>query len=156
MTKSVQADANAEPRPVDVQVGYRLPEVRHRPTRLQLFQYGAVTWNSHRIHFDPDYAAQEGYPDVLVQSHLHGAFLVGVCTDWMGADGRLKKLGVSVKRFAVPGDVLICSGEVTGVEPGDDGFRIVHLSLVETRESDGSICATGNASVALPPDPSSD
>src|SRR5207342_1123589 len=97
--------------------GDRLPEQRHVPTRLQLFRYSSVTWNSHRIHFDPDYAAQEGYPDMLVQSHLHGAFLTSLCTDWHGVDGQLRGLGVTVKRFAVPGDVLVCGGVITKLEP---------------------------------------
>ncbi|GAA3942454.1 hypothetical protein GCM10023085_25320 [Actinomadura viridis] len=133
-----------------VRVGDRLPETRHVPTRLQLFRYSAVTWNTHRIHFDPDYAAQEGYPDVLVQSHLHGAFLVSLCTEWMGVSGRLTRLEVSVRRYAVPGDVLVCAGEVTGVEQAGDGQGLVHLDVTETRESDGTVCAVANATVALP------
>ena len=47
------------------------------PDRLQLFAFSAATWNTHRIHTDPGYAAsEEGYPDVLVQSHLHAAFIM--------------------------------------------------------------------------------
>ncbi|GII94456.1 MaoC/PaaZ C-terminal domain-containing protein [Sinosporangium siamense] len=133
-----------------VHVGDRLPEMRHAPTRLQLFRYSAVTWNTHRIHFDPDYAAHEGYPDVLVQSHLHGAFLVTLCTEWMGASGRLTRLEVSVRRYAVPGDVLVCAGEVTGVEQVEEGHGLVHLNVTETRESDNTVCAIATATIALP------
>lgn len=133
-----------------VRVGDRLPEMRHAPTRLQLFRYSAVTWNTHRIHFDPDYAATEGYPDVLVQSHLHGAFLVTLCTEWMGASGRLARLEVSVRRYAVPGDILVCAGEVTGVERVDESHGLVHLDVTETRESDGTVCAIATAAIALP------
>ncbi|WP_033288570.1 MaoC/PaaZ C-terminal domain-containing protein [Amycolatopsis jejuensis] len=128
-----------------VQVGDQLPELRRTPSRLQLFRYSAVTWNTHRIHFDPDYAEAEGYPDVLVQSHLHGAFLVSLCTGWMGEAGRLTRLEVSVRRYAVPGDELVCRGEVTGIEP--DG--LVHVRLTETRESDGAVCAEGSATIAI-------
>lgn len=133
-----------------VRVGDRLPETRHVPTRLQLFRYSAVTWNTHRVHFDPDYAAQEGYPDVLVHSHLHGAFLVSLCTEWMGEHGRLARLEVSVRRYAVPGDVLVCAGEVTGVEQVDESHGLVHLNVTETRESDDMVCALATATVALP------
>lgn len=133
-----------------VSVGDRLPEMRHAPTRLQLFRYSAVTWNTHRIHFDPDYAALEGYPDVLVQSHLHGAFLVTLCTDWMGPGGRLTRLEVSVRRYAVPGDILVCGGEVTGTERVDENHGLVHLDVTEIRESDHTVCAVASATVALP------
>ncbi|MDQ6523956.1 acyl dehydratase [Nocardioides sp. LHD-245] len=134
----------------DVQLGDRLPELRRVPTRLQVYRYSAVTWNSHRIHFDPDYAAAEGYPDVLVQSHLHGAFLTSLCTGWIGSAGRLRRLAVSVRRFAVPGDVLTCGGEVVGTERSDDGLGLVHLDLKEIRESDDAVCAIASATVALP------
>ncbi|MFC4048073.1 MaoC/PaaZ C-terminal domain-containing protein [Actinomadura syzygii] len=149
-TTSTGTATGREPRFGDVRAGDRLPEMRHVPTRLQLFRYSAVTWNTHRIHFDPDYAAQEGYPDVLVQSHLHGAFLVTLCTEWMGASGRLTRLGVSVRRYAVPGDVLVCAGVVTGVEQVDEGHGLVHLDVTETRESDGAVCATATATIVLP------
>ncbi|WP_327152016.1 acyl dehydratase [Nocardia sp. NBC_01329] len=133
-----------------VRIGDRLPEIRHTPTRMQLFRYSAVTWNTHRIHFDPDYAVVEGYPDVLVQSHLHGAFLVGLCTEWMGAGGHLARLAVTVRRYAVPGDTLICSGVIAGLERLDGDKGVVHLDLRETRESDDAVCAVATASVALP------
>lgn len=132
-----------------VQVGDQLPELRRTPSRLQLFRYSAVTWNSHRIHFDQDYAVEEGYPDVLVQSHLHSAFLVSLCTSWMGEGGRLVRLDVSVRRYAVPGDELVCRGEITGLRPGDDGHGLVHIALTETRESDQTVCAVGSATVAV-------
>ena len=52
------------------------------PTTLQLFRFSAATWNPHLIHYDREYAQTEGYPDVLVQSHLHGCFLVEVVRRW--------------------------------------------------------------------------
>nr|BFE59247.1 hypothetical protein GCM10020063_037730 [Dactylosporangium thailandense] len=133
----------------DVQVGDAIPPVEHRPTQVQLFRYCAVTWNAHRIHYDKDYAASEGYPDVLVQSHLHGAFLTSLCTGWMGEHGRLVRVQYSVRRFACPGDVLRCEGEVVRVEPADGGV-VAHLSIREVRESDDVECARGEAEVFLP------
>jgi acyl dehydratase len=134
----------------DVAVGDELPEQRHTQTHVQIFRYSAVTYNSHRIHYDKAYAEVEGYPDVLTQSHLHGAFLTQLCTDWMGADGRLEKLSLTVRRYAVPGDVLICRGKVTAVEPGGASMGTVTLEIEELRESDGAVCAPGTAVVALP------
>jgi acyl dehydratase len=133
-----------------VRVGDSLPEERRLPSRLQVFRYSAVTWNSHRIHFDSDYAADEGYPDVLVQSHLHGAFLTTLCTNWMGSQGRLSRLEVTVKRYAVPGDVLVCRGTVEELVPIEDDKGIVRIALTETREADQVVCAAGSATVVLP------
>ena len=38
---------------------------------VQVFRYGAITWNAHRIHYDADYARQEeGYPAVVQNGGL--------------------------------------------------------------------------------------
>jgi 3-methylfumaryl-CoA hydratase len=44
-------------------------------TRL-LFRYSAVSFNSHRIHFDQDYVREEGYPGILVHAPLTATLLV--------------------------------------------------------------------------------
>lgn len=133
----------------DVEVGYRLPTLERRPTTVQLFRYCGVTWNSHRIHFDKDYAASEGYPDVLVQSHLHGAFLTSLVDVFAGQAGRIERLFYSVRRFATPGDVLHLDGEVTELIEHPDGV-IVHLTIREWRPADDTVCAEGEAEVFLP------
>jgi 3-methylfumaryl-CoA hydratase len=35
-----------------------------------LFRFSALTYNAHRIHYDRDYAAEEGYPDLVVHGPL--------------------------------------------------------------------------------------
>ncbi|MCT1658289.1 MaoC/PaaZ C-terminal domain-containing protein [Brevibacterium luteolum] len=131
----------------DVEVGTQLPALLVKPTTVQLMQYCAATWNTHRIHYDQAYASEEGYPGVLVQSHLHQAFLTRICTDWMGPAGRLKRLANEVRRFAIPGDELRVEGVVTDLNVGD---RVAHIELKEVRLSDEVICAHGTAEVQLP------
>lgn len=132
----------------EVEVGEMVGELAITPTSVQLFRYSAATWNAHRIHYDRPYAESEGYPGVLVQSHLHGAFLARLCTDWMGESGRLASLEVSVRRHAVAGERLVCRGRVAKKETaGDEGLATV--ALEEVKES-GEICAVGEAMIALP------
>lgn len=134
----------------EVAVGDEIPAVIHRPTEVQLFRYCAVTWNAHRIHYDPAYAASEGYPNVLVQSHLHGAFLTGLCTGWAGEHGELRRLQYSVRRYACPGDVLAVQGTVESIDDSVDGGVLATVNLREVRESDGVDCAIGDADIFLP------
>ncbi|WP_166909140.1 acyl dehydratase [Mycobacterium sp. DL440] len=133
----------------DVAVGYELDSLVQRPTTVQLFRYCAVTWNSHRIHFDRDYAATEGYPDVLVQSHLHGAFLTSLCDRFAGAAGRIERLSYSVRRFAIPGDTLIITGAVSGARQTADG-AVFSVDIREERRADDTVCAQGEAEIFLP------
>jgi hydroxyacyl-ACP dehydratase HTD2-like protein with hotdog domain len=132
----------------DVEVGTAVPELRKVPTTVQLFRYSAVTWNAHRIHYEREYAQKEGHPDVLVQAHLHGAFLAQMITDWAGPRARLVSFGWSNRGRAVPGDTLTCTGRVTAKRV--DGDRhLVDLEIAETNQR-GEVCAPGKATLALP------
>jgi acyl dehydratase len=134
----------------DLEVGHVFGPVEHVTTPVQLFRYSAITWNPHRIHFDKEYAAAEGYPDVLVHSHLHGAFVTELCADIAGAHGKVTMVDVSVRRFAVPGDVLACTAVVTALEPHDERFGLLHLDVEETRVKDRAVCAPASATILLP------
>lgn len=47
------------------------------PDPVMLFRYSALTFNSHRIHYDRDYArAEEGYPGLVVQGPLIATLLM--------------------------------------------------------------------------------
>lgn len=132
----------------DVAVGTELRPLAKVPTTVQLFRYSAVTWNAHRIYYEKEYAIQEGHPDVLVQAHLHGAFLAQMIGDWMGPRGRLVSFGWSNRGRAIPGDTLTCTGRVVGKRT--EGSRhLVDLEVVETNQR-GETCAPGKATVALP------
>jgi 3-methylfumaryl-CoA hydratase len=43
-----------------------------------LFRFSALTYNAHRIHYDAQYTASEGYPDLVVHGPLQ-ALLMGEC-----------------------------------------------------------------------------
>jgi hydroxyacyl-ACP dehydratase HTD2-like protein with hotdog domain len=132
----------------DVGVGAELPALAKVPTPIQLFRYSAVTWNAHRIHYEKAYAQKEGHGDILVQAHLHGAFLLQMITDWAGPRARLVQFGWSNRGRAIPGDTLTCTGRV--VAKRVDGDRhLVDLDVVETNQR-GEVCAPGKATVAVP------
>lgn len=134
----------------EVSVGDDLGAFAITPSTVKLMRYCAVTWNMHRIHFDAAYAAQEGYPGVLVQSHLHQAFLTKLCTDWMGPGGRLRALSNTVRRFATTDDELRLRGRVVDASPSDDHSGLVILEVEEVRTRDGVVCASGRAVIELP------
>lgn len=114
------------------------------PTTIQLFRFSAVTWNAHRIHYDQAYAREEGYADVLVQSHLHGCFLAHSVLAWAGPDARLIRFRWENRHFAVPGDVLTVTGSVTLV----DGNQVT-CELQEVNQ-EGRLCAPAWATLELP------
>lgn len=100
----------------DVKVGEALGPLTRRPTEVTLFRFSAVTWNAHRIHYDLPHAESEGYPGVLVQGMLHGAYFVQLVTHWMGKDSVLEEIGWQNRRPAFAGDELVLKGTVVVVD----------------------------------------
>lgn len=56
------------------------------PSMPLLFRYSAVTFNTHRIHYDLDYCREEeGYPGCVVHGPLIATLLAGLATQVLGA-----------------------------------------------------------------------
>lgn len=132
----------------DVKLGEELPVLVKRPSAIQIFRYAAVTWNAHRIHFERDYALQEGHPDILVQGPMHGAFLAQLVSDWIGPRGRLLTLDWRNRGRAIPGDTLTCTGRVVARRIEAEPHQI-EIELLEANQR-GETCALGRATVSLP------
>ncbi|KAH3684143.1 hypothetical protein WICPIJ_004873 [Wickerhamomyces pijperi] len=49
------------------------------PSDILLFRYSALTFNSHKIHYDKQYAKTEGYPNLIV----HGPLTVTLMMEWV-------------------------------------------------------------------------
>ena len=128
----------------EVVLDARIDELVIQPSTVTLFRFSAATWNAHRIHFDQAYARSEGYPDVLVQSHLHGAWLAQMVMTWAGPLARLREFSWQNRGFATPADRLRCTGRVTAIEG-----RFVTCDLREENQ-DGVECAPASAVVELP------
>lgn len=133
----------------DVHEGDELGPLEKQPSTVSLFRYSAVTWNPHRIHYDERYAAEgEGHPGVLVQAHLHGAYLTQLVMDWMGAGGILRKLSWQNRQRAIPGDTLTCRGRAVSTYR-EDGKGFVKCEIWEENQR-GEVCAPGESLVELP------
>lgn len=126
-----------------------VPPLVVEPTAVQLFRFSAATWNAHRIHYDRAYAQEEGYPDVLVQSHLHACFLMRALRGAVGEDARIERFGWRNRGVAVPGDRLTCGGRASSEEPCSGGGVRVRYEL-EERNQRGELCASAWATVVLP------
>ncbi|GAB2632100.1 acyl dehydratase [Prescottella soli] len=110
------------------------------PVRVQRF--GAATHNAHRIHYDTAYARFEGLDDRVVMAQLHGTLFFRAAARYVGDPDAVLSVGWRNRAPAYVGTTLTVTGSVREVH--DD--RIV-LDL-EERDSDGTLCAAGEAVVA--------
>jgi hydroxyacyl-ACP dehydratase HTD2-like protein with hotdog domain len=130
----------------DVREGQELEPAVREASRTQLFLFSAATWNPHRIHYDREFAASEGHPDVLVHGPLQGAWLAQYVTDWMGPKGRLLSIEWQNRGRAFPDAPLTFSGRVAGVD-GGNGTVTLELAM---RDVSGAVLLPGKAEVRLP------
>src|ERR687898_941616 len=64
----------------DIAPGTELPTTTHTYSNVELFQFSAVGWHAHRVHFDQAYTRDvEGHADLLVHGQLQAVHLV----QWM-------------------------------------------------------------------------
>ncbi|MGI9597778.1 MAG: MaoC/PaaZ C-terminal domain-containing protein [Acidimicrobiales bacterium] len=130
----------------DLSPGDLLPVMTKNASRAQLFLYSAASFNPHRIHYDRDYAAVEGHPDVLVHGPLQGSWLTQFLTDWIGPRGRLKNVTWQNRASAFPEQDLEFHGRVISV---DEATGQVELEVWEQTAA-GDRLMPGTATVVLP------
>ncbi len=128
----------------DIAVGQALAPMVKNASRAQLFLFSAATNNPHRIHYDRDYAAVEGHPDILVHGPLQGAWLSQYVADWAGPGGKVLALSWQNRARAFPERDLTFLGAVTAIE-GD----VVSLEIAE-QDDTGTVLMPATARVQLP------
>ena len=100
------------------------------PSEPLLFRYSALTFNSHRIHYDKPYAMQEeGYPGLVVQGPLMATWLLNLAASNLGAN-RLSRFSFRGMSPAFANRALYLVGEQEGEKIslaviGSDGKEIM-------------------------------
>lgn len=133
----------------EISVDQELPTLEVTIEPAQMFLFSAATYNSHRIHYDRQWAIDvEGYPDIVVQGQLQAALLARLVTDWMGPVGSLVEYSLQNRGAVFAGATLTFGGRIASAVDCDDGSRRVDLVL-EGRRADGTVIMPGSAVVIL-------
>ncbi|MFC3172667.1 hypothetical protein ACFOD9_00230 [Novosphingobium bradum] len=86
-----------------------------QPNAVNLFRFSAVTFNSHRIHYDLPYAqAEEGYPALVVHGPFTAAKLAGLA-ERQGA----------LRRFAFRAQSPLFLGPAIHLQQGENEVRAI-------------------------------
>ena len=102
-----------------------------------------------RCHWDPEYAKKAGNPTTYDYGRMREAWLIHLCTNWMGDDAWLWKLDCEFRRFNFVGDTHRISGRVTRKYRSDEGHAAVDIEL-EGRNQRGELTTPGHATILLP------
>ena len=132
----------------DVAIDTEITPLVKQPTTRQLVMWAGAVGDYFPIHYDKDFAQSRGLSGVIVHGQLTGAFLGQLMTDWIGAQGSLRKLNCSYKGMNYPGETLTCKGKVVEKYIEDEHHYVECDLWVENPK--GEKTASGRATVILP------
>ena len=132
----------------DVKEGTEITPLIKNPTPMQLVKFAGASEDFNPIHYDKDKAKADGLPGTIVHGRLKNAFLIQLLTDWIGAEGMLKKITIQHRGMDLPMHPIICKGAVTKKHT-ENGENLVDCE-VWTENEKGEKTAPGTAIVSLP------
>ncbi|KAJ3387392.1 hypothetical protein HDU92_001970 [Lobulomyces angularis] len=110
-----------------LKINYK-PDFLHRltPTPLILFRYSALTYNSHLIHYDSDYARNvENYPAILVHGPLTATLLLILLQNQLEGVKRIKTFNYKAVSPLFAGKEIVLNGRLNKKE--ENGTEIYDL-----------------------------
>jgi acyl dehydratase len=120
-----------------------------QPREVDLFMFSAVTWLTHRIHFDRDYARTEGFDDLVVHGPLQGAYLAELLSGRAAAHGgSLARLSYRHHRPAYCAQRLTLRATLSSVTERPGGVDVE--VAVSIHNAVGQPVTTGQARLRLP------
>ncbi|OZI66184.1 FAS1-like dehydratase domain-containing protein [Bordetella genomosp. 11] len=133
---SAAAAAGSAQRPAPAPQGEAWSRTVH-PDPVLLFRYSALTFNSHRIHYDHPYVTgEESYPGLIVHGPLIATLLVDLVHRQL-PDARLRGFAFRAMRPCFAGNALTVCGK-----PGSEG----EIALW-TRDHEGNLGMQATATV---------
>ena len=99
-----------------MKTGDTLPVLEKTFTTVDLFAYGAATWDWHRMHYDAEHARSKGFSAPVIDGQMYGALFARVAMRWAGPKAFVTKMSLRMKSMAFAGDTLRAEGSATSVE----------------------------------------
>lgn len=132
----------------DVSQGQEVTALTQHCDSQRLVYWAAASGDFYQIHYDKDFAQGTGLPDRIVHGALKHALLGRMLHEWVGDQGRVKRVACQYRGMDVVDKDVICKGLVTGKRiEGRENLLDVD---VWTETPEGEKTTPGTATVALP------
>jgi acyl dehydratase len=99
-----------------MKAGDTLPPLEKTFTTVDLFAYGAATWDWHRMHYDAELARSKGFAAPVIDGQMYGAVFAQVAMRWAGPRAFVTKMSLRMKSMAFAGDTLRAEGSVSSAD----------------------------------------
>ena len=136
-----------------VSVGEKVPEleVEVSATTVVLGALASRDWRP--MHHDKDFAiGRAGTPHIFMNTQNQAAWFERFLTDWTGPRGRLGRMQFQMKKPVSPGDRMVLSGVVEGIDSDDAGFGWLEIAV--QLSAGGEVKTRCTARITVPMDES--
>ena len=100
------------------------PELTHTIGLTDAVAYAGSTWDWHRLHYDPAYAAESGLEAPVVDGQMLGALLARQVLDHLGPSAFLRNLDFRLKSMVSVGETVRWTAEAVSTEEADGGALV--------------------------------
>lgn len=123
------------PGAIALEIGAPIPPLERVLTQMRLVAYGAATWDWHRLHYEPEYAAARKIPGPIVDGQMFGALLAEALIDWLGPRAFIRRMSFRLRAMVFAGETVRCEGEVASIlaEADCDVVRVTQRVRVGER-----------------------
>ena len=132
----------------DVKQGQEVPPLVQNCDSQRLVFWAAGSGDYYQIHYDKDFAIGTGLPERIVHGALKHALLGRLLHEWIGDQGRVRRVACSYRGMDMINKDVTCKGVVTATRR-ENGDNLVDLE-VWTEDPAGTKTTPGSATVSLP------
>ena len=100
------------------------PALAHTIGLIDAVAYAGATWDWHRLHYDPAYAAGLGLDSPVADGQMLGALLARQVLDHLGSRAFLRTIDFRFKSMVSVGETVRCTAEAVGSEEVDGGVLV--------------------------------
>ena len=127
--------------------GDELTALEKKPGVTDLVKYAAGGGDFNPLHHDYNFPQAKALGSIIVHGRFKYAALGELVSNWLGHNGRIKKLGCQYRGMDMPDQPILCKGTVTR-KWEEGGERLAELSIW-TENTEGQKTTPGEAIVVF-------
>jgi acyl dehydratase len=127
--------------------GDELPELRKKPGVTQLVKYAAGSGDFNPLHHDYSFPQAKALGSIILHGRFKYASLGELVSNWLGHNGRIRKISCQYRGMDFPDKEIICRGSVSR-KWEEGGEKLAELS-VWTENDEGKKTTPGQAVVVF-------